>query len=635
MAVGIKKENLRGKKLIKKLVTLIIISLLWFSSFLVLAPKAEAQSEQTLETKISQNAEYRRQVYEELSKLFSGEYWNEQAYDLLDDITENGRKAMENLVISKILWWWLPEPAKVVKDAGAILTEVVKSFAVLVRAEIIWGMTIAIIDSGAPYAYKIYLADRLAKMATYAQQEIDVSKKILNEQATRQELVGILDEELKILTKTYSEQGEIVPPLPTLIDEFRELAKSKMTSQAAKDFVDNLCRATKNFVEIDVKYVEYIKELYAGQKIPKLAVTPPSYDQMQDILDMLGYPYENIQKSTLTNLVVLEKYDVVFINCAPVYSPVEDTFAPIREFVEEGGVIYASDWAYEYIKGAFPEFVDFVGHVAPSQHAIGTIMDASLKTYLKVDEIEIEYDLSSWVPVSYVSDQVTVYVTNSVEYNGEIHENIPTVIGFKYGKGYVVYTSFHNAAQDELAYRLIEYLALLTTTSKLQTSLENLMWGIGANVEVIYTDKLSEGETISHYYEAKEKANLIFAINWFGSEMKLSIFMPNGALYSSKSSSSPPLIIEVYGAGAGVWTYHIEALDMPSPNYPVVSTVGTTPIQETPAQLWIWITVVITLSMTAIVILTLHRRKMKKAIPPPPPPLNQQFTLSRNYIFAF
>ena len=214
----------------------------------------------TLETKISQNAEYRKQVYEDLSQLFSGDFWTEEAYDLLDDIAEDGRWAMENLVISKILWWWLPEPAKIVMDTGAILKDVTNAFGYLFKAEVIWGMTMAIIESGAPYGYKIYLTDRFSKMASYAQQEIDVSRKILDGQATRQDLVNVLDEELKILTKTYFEQGEIVPPLPTFIDEFKELAKRKMVSQVCKDFVENLCVAAKNFVETDADYVKYVKD---------------------------------------------------------------------------------------------------------------------------------------------------------------------------------------------------------------------------------------------------------------------------------------------------------------------------------------------------------------------------------------
>ncbi len=243
-----------------KILLMTITFLLIFSTLLTVftCPVLAARSEE----KLFKNAEYRKKVYQELSGLFDGSYWNEQAYDFLDDIAEDGKKAMEDLVIGQILWWWLPEPAAVVQDTGEILMKVVNSFSYLARSELIWGMTMAIIDHSARYSFKISLKERLSKMAEYAQQEIDISKKIIEGQATREDLINTLNEELKILTQS----------TPTLIEEFRDLAKSKMVSQSATDFVDNLCTATKNFVELDAKYIKYVKDLLTGKNQAKVDV---------------------------------------------------------------------------------------------------------------------------------------------------------------------------------------------------------------------------------------------------------------------------------------------------------------------------------------------------------------------------
>ncbi|MBS7606008.1 MAG: VWA domain-containing protein [Candidatus Bathyarchaeia archaeon] len=261
------------EKLICSTLILLLLnsSILLFGLYLVHARNSYSEvtqiySARRLEDKIFQNAEHRREAYLNLGRLFSDDYWSEQEYGLLNEMAKNGKKAIEDLVKDQILWWWLPEPAAAVKDIGDILTSVIESFGLLVRSEIISGMSLAIISHR--YGHKIeVVSEKLLKMADYAQREIDVTRKILEGLAVRQDLDNVLNEELKILTKTYYDQGEIFPPLPALIDEFKELAKGKVISSSAKDFVENLCTAVKKFVETDAEYVRYVRELLTHPSI--------------------------------------------------------------------------------------------------------------------------------------------------------------------------------------------------------------------------------------------------------------------------------------------------------------------------------------------------------------------------------
>lgn len=307
--------------------------------------------------------------------------------------------------------------------------------------------------------------------------------------------------------------------------------------------------------------------------IPSLAVTPVGFDDMQSVLDAMGYSYTNIPTSTLSDLSSMKNYDVIFINCKSVSSP-GSTFGPIREFVDQGGAVYASDWAYEYIEGAFPEFADFGGHIAPAQTTTGNIVDAGLEVYLGSDTMTIIYDLGSWVPVTYVSDEVTVYVSNTVSYSGKTHENIPAVIGFKYGKGYVVYTSFHHAAQGELARRLMEYLVLIPTTTDLRLELEDAFEEEGYSPSVTFMDGVDEGEAKSYSFSVNQKMRLIIGVNWYGSQIGITAIQPDGTIYHSESSFVPPIIFEISDADLGVWAFLIEAMEVPYPNYPIVLMVG-------------------------------------------------------------
>lgn len=321
----------------------------------------------------------------------------------------------------------------------------------------------------------------------------------------------------------------------------------------------------------------------SGTPSRNVAVTPPYWDQMQDVLDVMGYEYTEIPLVTLTDLIALQAYDVVFLNCAPVYQPVGDTFGPIREFVSQGGAVYASDFAFEYIEGAFPDYADFGGHIGPGQTTTGNILDEGLKAYIGVETMPIVYDLGGWVPITYVSGDVTTFVSNTVSYDGVTHPDTPAVIGFRYGKGYVVYTSFHHAAQDALARKLMEYLVLIPLTADINAQLESMITEKGYCVDATYADAVDEGETKSYGYLVTATTNLIFGVNWYGSEVTLSVVCPDGTTYDTRSSSTPPLLIQVFGATPGLWTIMATGTQLPYPQYAIVLMVGTTSAPIVPA----------------------------------------------------
>ena len=310
---------------------------------------------------------------------------------------------------------------------------------------------------------------------------------------------------------------------------------------------------------------------------PSIAVTPRSFDRMQDVLDAMGYEYTEIPLVTLTDLAALQAYDVVFINCAGTYSPISATFGPIREFVSQGGAVYASDFAFAYIQGAFPGYVDFGGYVGPGQTTTGHIHDDGLKTYVGAETLSLVYDLGGWVPVTSVSDDVTTYVSHTVSYGGASHPNTPAVVGFRYGQGHVIYTSFHNAAQDQLARKLMEYLVLIPVSGDIKAALEDSIEEKGYDVDATFVNAFGEGETKSYSYSLTEKANLVVGVNWAGSVVTLSVMGPDGTTYGPVSSSSPPLFIEVPGATPGLWTMTVTGNELPYTNYPIVLMLGSIP----------------------------------------------------------
>jgi len=66
-----------------------------------------------------------------------------------------------------------------------------------------------------------------------------------------------------------------------------------------------------------------------------------------------------------------------------------------------------------------------------------------------------------------------------------------------------------------------------------------------------------ESELVKHPVTGGE--NVVFALNWEGSEVKLSVYNPEGELYDEIKSSEPPVSIKVSEAEAGEWSYKVKA----------------------------------------------------------------------------
>jgi hypothetical protein len=223
----------------------------------------------------------------------------------------------------------------------------------------------------------------------------------------------------------------------------------------------------------------------------QVAVVSGDYDRVEEVLARIGVDDANIDmydgggffdtspqyvSELLENYQALAQYDIVFLNCGlndfDFLSPsgANDVAVDnLRQFVSEGGSIYASDWAYSLVERAWAARVDFVGNddgadeakVGDFATAInGTIVDASLATAMGDADIELHYPLPSWVPMQAVAADVTVYIQGEAPLDdGSTLSNVPHTVGFNAGAGRVIYTSFHQEPGISLAQeRVLELL---------------------------------------------------------------------------------------------------------------------------------------------------------------------------------
>lgn len=203
-----------------------------------------------------------------------------------------------------------------------------------------------------------------------------------------------------------------------------------------------------------------------------IAVVDGVYDDVKSVLLNVGIEESAITEFTgawgtnlLTDYATLSQYDIVLLNCGLSDS---DFIADagnaaimrdnLRQFVEDGGSVYGSDWAYNVVEMTFPEYIDFYGddasaHTAkkgyPSDSVIGSVVDVPLATALGTNQLELHYPLGAWVIMESVAPQVRVYIrgdapwSNTGFFQGGSLSNVPHTVSFSSGEGKVVYTSFH------------------------------------------------------------------------------------------------------------------------------------------------------------------------------------------------
>jgi hypothetical protein len=185
-------------------------------------------------------------------------------------------------------------------------------------------------------------------------------------------------------------------------------------------------------------------------------------DAAEEILDELGIAYDVYDGLgiSLEYLELLESperlatYDILLFDCG--FNDLwlldeADVLANVVEFVEAGGSIYASDWAYTLVERAFPDAMDFYGDDAAFVATVGNavdadvrVVDANLRATVGADTAHLEHG-PVWVVVVAAGPVTDVLLEGFAPVMGGVSvEDAPFATRFRHGEGQVTYTSFHN-----------------------------------------------------------------------------------------------------------------------------------------------------------------------------------------------
>lgn len=296
----------------------------------------------------------------------------------------------------------------------------------------------------------------------------------------------------------------------------------------------------------------------------RIGVTPAGFDDIGALLREMGYAFTTISLANLAHVECLREFDVVFINCADGCRGKGPREAEaLQAYVADGGALYASDYAADYVAAAFGEHVSFGGYDGAPQTIQAAVVDAGLQAALG-KTIQLTFDMNSWRTIAEVY-KAQVHLTANAQ---------PILISFDYGKGHVVFTCFHNkkALSGQAEADLLRYLVLKPLTARASAPAKE---AIVLELSREYVFALSGGQTSSSYeYPAVGGEPLVFALSWQGqARCELEVQAPNGAIQHQTGADSP-LRVTVPLAAGGTWRARARATYTAQANTPMHLLIG-------------------------------------------------------------
>lgn len=346
---------------------------------------------------------------------------------------------------------------------------------------------------------------------------------------------------------------------------------------------------------LDAKVIEDTSRA-RGKKL-KIVVTPTQrdnnpftkqielWDDMGKMLDELGegYKYDEIDpQQFLLDPKKLAKYDVMFLTCAG-GGDTPEFKEMLQTYVGNGGILYASDWRYDAVANAFPDFADqrLRGKGAP-QSLDADVVDPALREFVG-KTVPLNFELGDWKPSAFSGERVQTLL--QAKYRkmpipgqvGDVYDTAPLMVRFKFGEGTVIFTSFHHEKKNSAAEKkLLQFLIFSLVTAGADAQVTGAMEKGGFTPQrsnLLSTPK--ENPKITKEYENKRTTTLRFGLGMGaeGATMRLSIKSPDKKREFSQEFKSTA-IVEVPNAEPGIWTYTVERVHLPYENFPFRVTVG-------------------------------------------------------------
>lgn len=262
-------------------------------------------------------------------------------------------------------------------------------------------------------------------------------------------------------------------------------------------------------------------------------------------------------------------------------SPQQKAPAVLRRFVEEGGTLYSSDLRYDQVLSAFPEIrfnapPNFAFLPSPQKgDYVADVIDSGLRQHLGVDKLDLHFNLGGWKPAIFNEKKVKFLLQGVPKDSPKTAKGqqirYPLAVKYQCGRGTMIFTSFHNAAQNsDTEKKLLEYLVFSVINAKAEAKLKEIMLAAEfalPELQVLSFSK-GKGDVVKTHAHKGGGLNVAVGFEHLGATLRVSLRSPSGKTIAHQE---PGLyLIEVPNAEVGDWECTVSAVTLPFDNFPAI-----------------------------------------------------------------
>ncbi len=217
--------------------------------------------------------------------------------------------------------------------------------------------------------------------------------------------------------------------------------------------------------------------------------------------------------------------------------------------------------------------VDYDG--AAKQDVDAQVVDSGLQEAIG-DTIRLRFPDNAWLPGRFTGDDVQVLIRGT--YFSVKREQIeaPLLAKFRQGQGTVIFTSFHNEAQNsQQELQLLRYLVFSAVTAKEEAQTQKTMLSGGFSpVKQGQVNHALGMDSITKKYLSTSGDPLRFSLNFGGggAVLRLTLVAPGGQKFEKETDET--LLVEATGAPAGEWLYTVTSVKVPYKNFAYSVGIG-------------------------------------------------------------